>query len=137
MHTLHTHTWLHIFRSDRDEPLEAAVAERALVESELSGLSVVVCSADIETGIVLQTVELVLSIHFRNTRPLHLADGVLHGVVFVLCQRVACNITTSVGNLLVSSRGNLTWLQPEKAFDVLNPGVLFCQSMQCFDDARH
>jgi hypothetical protein len=28
-------------------------------------------------------------------------------------------------------------LKPEKAFDELDLGVLFCQSMQCVDDARH
>lgn len=126
--------------------MKAAVAERALVESELGGLAVVVCSADIETGIVLQTVELVLPIHFRHARPLYLAYGIFHGVVFVLRQRVACKLETSTVNHLDTcvwrracaySRSDLTWLQPEKAFDVLDLGVLFCQSMQCVDDAWH
>ena len=35
------------------------------------------------------------------------------------------------------SRSDLTLLKPEKAFDELDLGVLFCQSMQCVDDARH
>ena len=88
---------------------------------------------------MLQTVELVLSIHFRHARSLHLAYGISHGVVFVLRQRVACKLETFIVNHLICeySRSDLTWLQPEKAFDELDLGVLFCQSMQCVDDARH
>ena len=85
------HTWLHFFRSDRNEPLIPAVAEGALVESELRRLAVVFCSANIEAGIVLDAVELVFSIHFRHARSFHFAYRILHCIVFVLRQSVACN----------------------------------------------